>query len=121
MKTLREQIKSRTRKNIKRSTRKNTCDMIHELLYNKEPMERDELVGEILYLRLKDKYPDLKNIEDLKDSDKIIDSLEVTSKNGLDTALAKGKGSSSYYSNKKYQDYQLIKDGSLISIVDKKK
>ena len=122
MKNLLSQVLERTQKNVQtKTTKKNVCDSLHELLSNKQPIDRQELIGLITYERIKDEFPQLDENSKLTDEQlKRIDSINITVKNGIDTAVCSGKTPSSYNSNPKYnKTWKLIKDGSMISIVKK--
>lgn len=118
-----EQVTNRTKKNIVKSTsKKNICDSIHEILYvGKKKLDRVEVIGIITLERLKEEFPKLTDKTELTDEHvKRIKSINITVKNGLDTAVCNGSTSSSYCSNAKYSKFQLVKDGSKLSIIDKK-
>ena len=122
MKTLLEQVQLRTEKNIvKQTSKKNICDSIHEILYDgKQELSRIQIIGMITLERLKDEFPDLNEKSVLtEDQLKRINSINITVKNGLDTAVCNGSTSSSYCSNPNYQDYKLVKNGSKLKIVKK--
>lgn len=123
MKTLLEQIQERTQKNIvKSTTKKNMCDSIHEILFDgKQELDRIHIIGIVTMERLKDMYPELKEGDKLTDEQlKKINSINITVKNGLDTAVCNGQTSSSYCSNPTYKDFELIKTGSKLKIVKRK-
>lgn len=125
MKTLSllEQVQEKTRKNLSSTAKKNTCDMLHEILYvGKQELERDRIIGLMVFERLKMEFDGFEKQTELTDDQiKRIKSLEVTVKNGLDTAVCNGSTSSSYCSNPNYQDYELIKNGNKLSIIKKDK
>lgn len=122
MKTLLNQIQERTKKNlVKVTSKKNICDHIHELLFNqKREMTRLEIINEISEYRLKKEFPELKDDSVLNEKQiKRLDSIMITVKNGLDTAVCNGSTGSSYCSNSNYTDYELIKKGDKLSIKKK--
>lgn len=121
--TLLEQVQQRTQQNVvKSSTKKNICDSIHEILYEgKKELRRVEVIGLITLERLKEVYPKLKDTDELTDEQiKKLDSINITVKNGLDTAVCNGSTPSSYCSNPNYEKFKLIKTGDKLKIVDKK-
>ena len=75
----------------------------------------------IVEYRFKKEFSNLKDDSQLNEIQlKRLDSIMITVKNGLDTSVCNGSTGSSYISNQKYQKYQLIKDGSKLSIIEKK-
>jgi hypothetical protein len=122
MKSLLEQVQARTEKNVvKQTTKKNICDSIHEILFDgKQELSRVQVIGIITLERLKDIYPELNDKSVLTEEQlKKVNSINITVKNGLDTAVCNGSTSSSYCSNPNYQDYKLVKTGSKLKIVKK--
>jgi hypothetical protein len=122
MKNLLEQVLERTTKNIvKSSTKKNMCDSIHEILFDgKVELERIQIIGMVTLERLMEEFPKMKDSDTLTDEQlKRINSINITVKNGLDTAVCQGSTSSSYCSNPNYSEYKLVKNGSKLSIVKK--
>jgi hypothetical protein len=122
MKSLLEQVQARTEKNVvKQTTKKNICDSIHEILFDgKQELSRVQVIGIITLERLKDIYPELNDKSVLTEEQlKKVNSINITVKNGLDTAVCNGSTSSSYCSNPNYQDYKLVKTGSKLKIIKK--
>jgi hypothetical protein len=117
-----QQVQLRTQKNIvKQTTKKNVCDSLHEILFDqKQELSRIDIIGIITEDRLLQEFPELNENSVLTDEQlKRIDSINITVKNGLDTAVCNGSTSSSYCSNPNYKDYKLIKNGSKLKIVKK--
>lgn len=124
MKNLLEQIENRTKKNlVKQTSKKNICDHLHELLGDgKTEMTRLEVINHITLYRLKKEFPELDDKSVLNDKQlKRLDSIMITVKNGLDTAVCNGSTGSSYNANSKYSKYELIKDGSILKIQPRQK
>lgn len=120
MKTLLEQIQNRTKKNlVKQTSKKNICDHLHELLGDgKNEMDRLEVINHISEYRLKKEFPELTEKSVLDDKQlKRLDSIMITVKNGLDTAVCNGSTGSSYNANSKYSEYKLLKDNGMLKIV----
>jgi hypothetical protein len=122
MNDLMKMAMSATAKNIRtKKSSTSIVDIMFKLLKDGQKIDRQELIGLISLERAKEEYPDL-------DSTKLAELIEngefkkinTTCKNGLDTAVCKGKGQSSFWSNRDYQDYELIKDGRTLSIIKKK-
>lgn len=117
------QVIEKTRSNIvKVSTKKNICDSLHELLFEqKQELRRTDIIALITLERLKEEYPDLKDDSVLTPEQiKRVNSLNITVKNGLDTAVCKGSTSSSYCSNEKYAKFELVKTGDKLKIIERK-
>lgn len=124
MKNLMNQIQARTKSNlVKQTKKKNICDHLHELLFEqKQTLTRLEVINHITLFRLKKEFPNLNDDSKLDDKQlKRLDSIMITVKNGLDTAVCNGSTGSSYVSNPNYQDYKLNKDGDKLSITKKTK
>lgn len=122
MKNLLEQVQERTRKNlVKQTTKKNICDHLHEELFEKkQKLSRKQIIDIVTEYRLLKEFPELSKNPKLEDKHiKRLDSIMITVKNGLDTAVCNGSTGSSYVSNSKYQDYKLNKDGDILSITKK--
>lgn len=124
MKNLMNQIQARTKSNlVKQTKKKNICDHLHELLFEQnQTMTRLEVINHITLYRLKQEFNDLKDDSVLTEKQlKRLDSIMITVKNGLDTAVCNGTTGSSYVSNANYQDYQLVKTADKLSIIKKTK
>jgi hypothetical protein len=122
--SLLEQVQERTKKNIvKVGTKKNICDSLHEILFDgKQELRRVDIIAMITLERLKEEFPKLKDDDQLTDEQlKRINSLNITVKNGLDTAVCNGSTSSSYCSNETYANFELIKTGDKLKIIEKPK
>lgn len=123
MKNLLEQVQKRTQENIvKKATKKNICDSMHEILFDgKQELSRVDIIAMITVERLKEIYPNLKDSDTLNDEQiRKVNSINITVKNGLDTAVCNGSTSSSYCSNPKYKNYKLVKTGDKLKIVERK-
>ena len=110
------QIKARTSE-IATSNRSafNTNDFLLENLLDKK-IKRSDVIDMIIAKRM-----EILGINaDTKDLDAQIDKLYKTSKNGLDTAVSSSNNNSSFNYNAKYEGYDLIKEGSMLSIVKSK-
>jgi hypothetical protein len=108
-------IKDRTKDQLSKGSNKfNTNDFILEILLDKK-IDRNEVVLLITEERLKRKNID----ENHKNFDSILMKEFKTSKNGLDTSVSDSNNNSSFSYNQKYEDYELIKDGSKIGVIKK--
>lgn len=120
--SLLELVQKRTNENLKVKSTKNTCDFLHDYLVDQmksKKCTRKDVYMNLLLNRLKYEF-NLKDDSVLTDEqEQRLNELEVTVKNGLDTAVCNGKTPSSYNSNPKYSEYELIKRGETLQIVKK--
>jgi hypothetical protein len=125
MKNLNDLALSLTKKNlVKKSKTTSMNDRLVELLKNGRKMTRIEIINEVTILRLKERYSE-KDLEKLFESmtEEFINEfkkLNTTCKNGLDTSLANGHTNANFSYNEKYNKYEIIKDGNIISMITKK-
>jgi len=116
MKNLLELIKTRTNELSNDSKSKfNTNDHLIDILLNKK-IERSDVIDILISKRLEFMNLDLDKM-DKDELNNLIDKLYKTSKNGLDTSVSDSNNNSSFSYNDRYNDYKLIKSGSILSIV----
>ena len=122
MKNFNEMALSLTKKNlVKKSKTTSMNDRLIELLKSGRKMSRIEIINEVTILRLKERYSeqDLEKLFESMTEEFITEfkKLNTTCKNGLDTSLANGHTNANFSYNPKYKDYEIIKDGNIISMI----
>lgn len=121
MKTLQELALAQTRNNITTtSSRKSISDSLVELIKD-NPMTKVDIVSAITLDRLQESSSVEINADNFMDDDvqKKFSSINKTVSNGFDTAVCNGKTNASFSFNEKYNQYTLVKDKGMYSIVDK--
>lgn len=118
MKNLLELAMSATQKNITkgRSSRKSINDSLLELLYGKDgkPMTKLEVVGAISLERLHSEFEGEVTAKNFGSDEvqKEFKRINKTVSNGFDTAVCAGKTSASFCSNKRFENYELVKNAN---------
>ena len=117
MKNFNEMALSLTKKNlVKKSKTTSMNDRLIELLKSGRKMSRIEIINEVTILRLKERYSE-------QDLEKLFESMTeefITEFKKLNTSLANGHTNANFSYNPKYKDYEIIKDGNIISMITKK-
>ena len=118
---LQERALELTKSNIvKKSRSKSMNDRILDILKDGKVVKRIDLVSIITLERLSEMYDEKTLNEKFENLDeefiKEFNKMNRTCKNGIDTSLADGQNNACFSYNEKYNDYEIIKDGDLISI-----
>ena len=115
-----------TRKNVTtRKSRKSINDYLFEMLYEgKELLTKVEIISRIALSRLEDSFEG-ELTADVFQSDEVQEQFKKitkTVKNGFEAAICNGSTSASFSANKRFADYQIVKnEKSQYSITEKSK
>ena len=99
---------------------KSTNDFLIEILLDKQPLTRSEIVEQVLQLKFKTKLEDI--ISEANSQEEMIEQsqkLYKTAKNSVDTSLSKSNNNSSFSFNPKYDHLEITKEDGRYSIIKK--
>jgi len=97
----------------------NTNEFLLETLLNKE-ISRKDVIDLIIAKRIELSGVDVEAMKD-EDLGALIEKTHKTSKNGLDTSVSNSENNSSFSYNERFKDYELIKNGRMLSVIKRKK
>ena len=123
MNNLEQMALEATKKNLTtKKSKLSICDHFYQMLYvDGQKLDRDKIMAKITMYRVGEQHG-------VKTTEKMLsESIEsgefkkllATVKNGVDQAVCNGKTSANFVSNKRYADYELIKEGNQFSIIKK--
>jgi len=99
--------------NNNKKLKKSTNDYLIEILLNKK-LNKLEIINKLSLIRLENNFKNnnkILNLESFKllETQKLFKNLLITSKNSFEQSYSKGQNNASFYYNKKYKNYNLIR------------